>query len=291
MMQKRLFGDIMLLFVTFFWGLSFPLVENAMKVISPCVFVTIRFLLAALILMPFIWRDFKHLLDKKSIISGLILGAINVVVYNTQSIGLETLSGAQSAFITGTSVIIVPFLLPLFRMGCPTPLDIISSFFCLIGLALLTGVDVGNMSVGFLWTLLCALAVALSIIYLQKITQKSVSLNILAFYQILFTGILSAPLSIGENYASMFHTDALIGLGFCAIFATSIALLLQTKYQRFTTPSRAVMIFALEPLFASFFGYFINGQTMGLLAMFGGLLIIASLVIPEVYRINTHQNQ
>lgn len=284
MRQQRTIGDGILVFVTLCWGVTFPLVHNAMNVIDPFVFVTIRFLLASLLVTPFIFSDRTHFFDRTLLLSGFILGAINVVIYNAQSIGLETISGGQSAFITGLCVVIVPFLLPFFRMGAPTILDVISSIFCLIGLALLTGLDLNNMSSGCLWTLLCAFSVALSIVYLQKISQKSLSLNLLAFYQILFTGVLSAPFSYGKNYRAIFHADVLIALVFCAVFATSIALLLQTRYQRLTTASRAAMIFCLEPLFASLFDYWINGQKLSFLSLTGGLLIIASLLIPELYR-------
>lgn len=292
MKNPRMIGDSVLVFITFCWGITFPLVENAMQVIDPFVFVTVRFLFAALILLPFIYRDFKKSTDNRLLIkAGCILGAINVVVYSTQSIGLETISAGQSAFITGVCVVIIPFLMPLFRMGYPSRADVISSIFCLIGLALLTGVDLSQMNAGSLWTLVCAFAVAFSIVYLQHISQKISALSALAFYQIFFTGILCGPLSIGKSYTPVFDTTALMALGFCAIFGTSIALLLQTKYQRLTTASRAAVIFSLEPLFASVFGYLINGETLGLLALCGGFIIIFSLLIPEIVRMIKNREQ
>ncbi len=284
-MQQRTIGDLILLFVTFCWGVTFPLIENAVKVVDPFVFVTARFFFATLLLIPFLYKNSHAILNKKILKAGIILGLLNVVSYGAQTKGLETISAGQSAFITGTCVVMVPFLLPLFRMGTPTGLDVISSFFCLIGLSLLTGSDIHAFNIGCSWTLLCALAAALTIIYLQKASEKQSSLNVLAFYQILFTSIFTSPFSLHKSYAPLFQHDALIALLFCAIFATSLSLLLQTRYQRFTTASRAAMIFCLEPLFASIFSYWINGETLGVLALMGGLFILFSLLMPEIYRI------
>lgn len=283
--QKRVIGDSVLVFVTLCWGITFPLIENAMKEVDAFVFVTARFFLATLLLFPFVYKSFKEKFDKKLLVSGLILGLFNVVAYNAQSIGLETISAGQSAFITGASVVMVPFLLPIFRMGSPSRLDIISALFCLIGLGLLTGANLNSLNEGCLWTLICAFAVALSIIYLQKVSEKQEALTLLAFYQILFTGLFSSLFSFQKNYTHLWEKDALMALVFCTIFATSIALLLQTKYQRYTTPSRAAMIFCLEPLFASLFSYILNGETFNLTAFFGGIFIIGSLLMPEIYRI------
>jgi drug/metabolite transporter (DMT)-like permease len=50
-----------------------------------------------------------------------------------------------------------------------------------------------------------------------------------------------------------------------------------------TTPSRASLIFSLEPVFATFFGYFINGESVSWRIAVGGLIILASILTSEFW--------
>jgi len=282
-MKRSLIGDGVLLFVTLCWGVTFPLVENAVKEVDPTVFVCARFLLAAIILTPFILFTFKRKNNHGVLQASVILGVLNFIAYVCQTFGMQTASAAQGAFITGICVIIVPFLLPFFKLGKPRRLDIICSIVCLIGLLLLTGGGISVANKGVWWLLSCAFFYALAIVYLQKATQRIQNLNLLAFLQILLVGIFASFFTLGKSYSTVFHQQVLIGILFCATFATSIAFVLQTKYQHYTTASRAVMIFCLEPVFGSLFGYLINNEKLSYLSLLGGTLILLSIVATDIF--------
>ncbi|OGT30273.1 MAG: hypothetical protein A3E87_00865 [Gammaproteobacteria bacterium RIFCSPHIGHO2_12_FULL_35_23] len=286
-MQKSLIGDAVLVFVTLCWGITFPLIENAVKAVNPAVFVTLRFFVAAVILLPFVCKKkyFQSSEIKVVLRGGLILGILNTISFLSQTIGMETVTAAKGAFITGICVILVPFLLPFFRLGKPNIVDIMSTLCCFLGLFLLTGAKFSQTTAGEFWILLCAVFYAVSIVYLQQITQKLTNFTLLAFLQIFFTAVLTSPFSFSHSFISIFNPVVLIGLLFCSVFATSMALFLQTKFQRYTTASRAAMIFCLEPVFASIFGYLINGEKLGLLALFGAALILLSIITSEFYRL------
>jgi len=49
------------------------------------------------------------------------------------------------------------------------------------------------------------------------------------------------------------------------IMATVVAFLVQTYFQKFTTPTRAAVIFTLEPLSSAFFGFIIGGEVLSLM--------------------------
>lgn len=271
-------GDIFLLIVTLFWGISFPFVENAIHDIDPIVFVTVRFFCAAVFLIPTLFLNyFKH--SKTVIFAGILLGACNAIVYISQTIGLETLTSAEAAFITSINVVLVPFILPFFSLAKPKIQDIIGSILCFTGLFILLGHDLNHIHIGYVWVSLTAVFVAISIAYLQKITKKSICLNLLAFYQIAFTCFFSSLFTFGKNYHAVFNFSVISALLFCAFFATTLALWLQTKYQHYTSASRAAMIFCLEPLFASITAYLINGETLSWQAWICGLFIFLGIMI------------
>jgi drug/metabolite transporter (DMT)-like permease len=283
-MPRPIVGDVILLFVTLCWGLSFPCVENAVQAVDPTVFVTVRFFLAALLLLPILlFSEKKHC--KVVLIAGLILGACNAIVYVSQSIGLQSMTSAEAAFITSINVVLVPFILPFFALGKPRKQDIIGSLLCFLGLAFLLGHDLSHVNIGYAWVLLTAIFVAISIAYLQKVTKKEICLNFLAFYQIAFTSLFTLIFTVHKDYHGIMSLNVVWALFFCAFFCTSLTLWLQTKYQHYTTASRAAMIFCFEPVFAGIAGYILNGETLSWHAwLCGGFILfgitIASDILP-----------
>ncbi|MNB87122.1 EamA-like transporter family protein [compost metagenome] len=66
----------------------------------------------------------------------------------------------------------------------------------------------------------------------------------------------------------------LISIGPTSAFAFWI----QTACQKYTTPSRVAIIYAMEPVFAAFTGLVFGGEKPGLSAGLGCLLILAAML-------------
>jgi drug/metabolite transporter (DMT)-like permease len=273
-------ANLYLVLATMMWGATFPLTRNALTAVDPFVFVSLRFAIAALFLLPLVIGLF-HKTSKVLIWGSLLVGVFNAAAYLCQTIGLQTVNSARGAFITGSSVVVVPFLAPLFRLNKPTTIDIVCALIGFLGLAVLTDVRHLQISRGDIWIFLGAMAFSLQITYLQRLTQIVKDYKLLAFYQLLFTIPFVLLLTRGHDFSAAIHPKALSGILFCALFATSLAYYLQNKYQKFTSASKVALIFALEPLFASIFG-FINHEIPAKSTIYGGLILLASLILPSV---------
>ena len=278
-MSQSLKADLVLVFITLSWGITFPLIARAVQTVSPYWFVSIRFFIASIVLLPFLCKEIKFT-TKHLLKSGAVLGVFNAGAYLAQTMGMKTVDAAHAATITGASVIIVPFLLPFFALGKPKITDVISAVFCLVGLTILTKTITSHFSLGDGWILLCTFFVALSIVYLQKSSTNIKHINLLAFYQITFTFPLPMIIWLfsAEKSFIQVNLSVVIAVIFCAVVATSIALLLQTRYQRFTTATRAAMIFLLEPVFGVFFGCIINNDKISWHIIIGTSIIILSIL-------------
>ncbi len=282
-MSNKKRAIIILFIVTALWGLTFPLIKNAVANIAPLEFVTIRFLLAAIVLLPFIIKEIKQN-NYSLLIAGICLGVLNSAVYATQTIGLQTISSAQAAFIVGMNVIFIPFLAAFFKVGAIKIIDVITAIICVIGLFIFTNFAI-RFHIGSLWCLFSAISIAASIVYLQFITTKKTisSFKLLAFYQILFTAPIPAVFSANFSSLNYFiNIHVLIAILFCAIFATSIALLLQTKYQRYVDTTKVALIYSLEPVFAALFAFIINKELITLNMLLGGIIMLLGLVLHVV---------
>lgn len=277
-------ANLWLVLVTLIWGATFPLIHAAVENVNATVFVATRLLIASLFLLPFAWKEFRCL-SKPLLLYGFILAVISGGVYITQTVGLETISSARSAFITGISVVLVPLLQPFFKFRKPNALELLSALLCLSGLYILTGANLAAISVGDVWTLGCALFYALSVLYLQVISHHFKSALLLTFLQMALALPLFFILTIHQSFHGLLAPAVITGLLFCAIISSGLGLYLQVRYQQKTTAAKAALIYSLEPVFASLFGYLLNGEKLGLNIWIGGGIILSSLIIPELLKL------
>ena len=139
-MNRELKAYLILLTVPVMWGITFPLMHRIVADYAPSLFVFWRFMLAALIMSPlFISAIIKRRLKWGDVRYGLILGLLNSGSFVLQAMSLKYMDSSRAAFLTGINVVMVPFLLPLFKMGRPKAIEIIAALFCLWGIYLISG--------------------------------------------------------------------------------------------------------------------------------------------------------
>ncbi len=275
--KKILKAELILFSMTLIWGITFPLVKGAVETIPPFAFLFIRFLIAAITLYPFI----KVEVDRKTIKAGVIVGLFLFLGMATQTVGLVYTTASKSGFITGLFVIFVPFVDYLFFRTKTTFLGILGVVAAAIGIYLITNPkDGGGFNFGDFLTLLSAVCYAFQIVLIDKYTKKHNASSIV-FYQILTTVVLSiiCSFAFSESLSFKFSTQSVIALFVTGVIATTIAFMIQGKYQQQTTALRAGIIFSFEPLSALFFSYILLSETMGTTAILGGLFIVAGIIM------------
>ncbi len=65
------------------------------------------------------------------------------------------------------------------------------------------------------------------------------------------------------------------------IFASAFGFLVQTWAQRRTSATRTALAFALEPVFAALFGFWLAGDRLGAIGWLGCAVIMAGIVVAE----------
>lgn len=286
-MARRANAMIALFFVTAAWGMTFPLIRRAVGHINPNEFVLIRLLISTAIFSPVLWWKRKYI-SKKLLIAGFIFGSLEAACYLTQSIGIQTISSANSAFITALSVVIAPFLAPLFGLAKPRWFDIIAAGICITGIFILSGADLESMQSGVYWTLACAVFYALSVNYLSRVT-KYITENLT------FVGLqisLGLPLPIIAlsitGRSGHWHGIAIAAVTFCAL-STLASYYLQTRFQRRLSVAQVMLIFAFEPIFATIFAMVINNEIPTRHTLIGGGFVIASFLFSQLLSSRTNQ--
>ncbi|WP_414647975.1 DMT family transporter [Desulfitobacterium sp.] len=279
MIQRR-WANLSLLAVTAVWGATFIVVKRATEDLPPFPFLSIRFAIAFLTLLPFVWIQ-RNYLTRTGIWKGLGLGCILFGGYATQTIGMQYTTASNAGFITGLSVVLVPALVVLTTQRLPRPTLILGIISATLGLALLSLGDDLRFNQGDLIVLFCAFFFALHIFFVGHYAPTE-NATVLAAGQILAVSILSGISSFIFPQASIhFSSYAWFGILLTAIPATSLAFFIQTKMQQFTTPTQTALICSAEPVFSALFAFLLAGEILPLRGLAGATLVLIGMLIAE----------
>jgi drug/metabolite transporter (DMT)-like permease len=262
------------------FGVTFPLVADAVDDVTPFAYLLLRFLIAVVALAPFaIAIARSHGDDRRLLLRvGAIAGVLLFGGYATQTIGLQEASPSTSAFITGLYVCFTPFVEAFVSRRWPAPWVIAGIAIATVGLFFMTGADLG-FGTGELWTLACALLFAVWIVYQGGYANRLQTIPFTTV-QMAMVVLLCIP-ATGAQGTGDFTTVAIFAAVFTGIMCSSIALSLQLYGQRRIPPSRAALILLSEPVFAAF-AAFVDGERLGTIELVGAAVILGGIALTEL---------
>jgi drug/metabolite transporter (DMT)-like permease len=282
-MSSSLKATLILFLIAGLWGLTFPFISIGIHYLSPSVFVLLRLSFAALLFLPVLFKERKGVswqLIKYTCLLGLFQG----LCFLFQTIGLQTVDTANCAFIAASSVIMVPFLAPLFKLSLPRRRDIVAALVSAIGIAVLTGLKLSLINRGDIWAFAAAISYALVINMLQKITDKYSNTALITSLQLIFTLPVPVLLATMNWQISHWSWEVICAIAYCSLMATCVVFYLQTRYQHYVSVTRAAVIYAFEPLFATLFAVWIQHQPITKPIIMGGSLLLVSFMISSIQR-------
>lgn len=286
-------SELALIGVTLLWGATFVLVKNVLDHASTLVFLAMRFSLAA-VALALLFRG--RLLEapelrKTSLTGGAIAGGCLFSAYFFQTFGLRYTTPSKSAFLTGLTTVLVPFLSSIVYQKTPHLSEVIGAGVATAGLAMLT-LHAGEFRIGFgdAVTLGCTVTFAMHILVLGRWAAKS-SFALLSVAQIAVTALL-ALLTCGwaEPPVLRWTVGLAAAVVITGLFATALAFTVQAWAQRHTTPTTVALIFALEPVSAAVTSYLVEGEVLWGRALAGAALILAGVLCVELKPVGAREH-
>ena len=281
--MKKIRAGVLLLITTFFWGVTFTIVKDAVSKVDVFVFLSQRFLLASSIMLP-IALIRANRINVKLLTHGFILGILLFASYGFQTVALKYTSASNTGFLTGLNVLLVPlfgallFRLPIgpnikLGVGLATP-----------GLFLLCSNGSLVFNNGDLLAAICGACVALHLLFTSRFARHADSdVYLLTVLQLGTVGAMSlAAAGIRGKEVFVWHPELLWTLVICVLIATIFAFLVQTSMQKVISPSHTALIFCTEPVFAAAYAYYAAGERLGVFGVVGALLIFAGMVLSEL---------
>ncbi len=271
-----------LFYCAFIWGSTFVVTKYALRFVDSSALVSIRFIISALLLLPFILRKNNFFAYMKE---AFMLSIFLSLLYITQTLGLVYTTASNSGFITGLFIIFIPIFMFIIKKQKPLKIEIIAGFLAVTGMWFLTG-GIEGINIGDLLTLLAAMSYSLHLIFTDKYVKNNYDIIKLSFHQFWMAGIISAITVIlsGKSF-KVSDINGWYVIIFLAIFPTLFAFFIQMKAQKYADPFKVGIIFTLEPVFAAIFAWSIGGEEFIWIKAFGGFLIFSSMIIIELEKL------
>jgi drug/metabolite transporter (DMT)-like permease len=270
---------VALIAVTVVWGVTFVQVKDAVDIYPLFAFLAVRYAIATGVL-GIAGAPRLRSLGRSGFAAGGFLGALLGIGIALQTAGLQRTTVSSTGFITGLYVVLTPlFGLLLFRtrVGLEVWAGVVLS---LVGLGMLSGVHVGSTA-GDALVLASTSAQALQIVMVERYANRydAIALTLVEMATCCL-GFLVIAVALGDLSVPRGWTvwGALLVTG---IFASALAYLIQVWAQQRMSAARIALVFALETVWAGFFGYVLDGDRLGLLGWGGCAAILGGIVLAE----------
>jgi drug/metabolite transporter (DMT)-like permease len=276
--SKKIAAGFLLVAATFFWGVTFVTVKDAIGKAPVFVFLAQRFSIAFFFLLlpfPLTWRR----LNRRSFYGGIVLGVLLFGGFAFQTLSLRFTTASNTAFLTGLNVVLVPVVSSMiFRKKIRFHV-MLSALLAFAGLYLLCAGKGMSFNAGDLLGFICAVFIAVHIIFTGKYAGTcdtywltAIQIGVIGFLSFLVALVSGDPVFV-------YYPGIVKALVICVFFATIFAFLVQTTMQRYINASTTAVIFCMEPVFAALTAYVLTGERLGVQGVAGAVLIFSGMVL------------
>ena len=275
----RLKADLLLFMVAIIWGTAFVAQGIAGQYGVAYLFNGVSFMLAGVILIPFIPRGTKISTEqwKWMLIAGVVLCFATAL----QQVGLFFTKIANASFLTSLYAVFTPFLLWIGFRERPHWVDLVAVTLAGIGAFMLSTAGQFQVQAGDALELIGSLFWALHFVVLGKYASKFESISFAAGHFII-SGFINFIIGLSVEDISTLTALPLIGaIIYRATLSVGIGYTLQVWGQKHTPPTDAALILSLEGVFAVIAAWFALKQTLLPTQIIGCVIIFVAVLISQ----------
>lgn len=276
---------ILLIVLTLIWGSSFILIKKGLEHFDPYQVGALRVLIAGVLLSPLAIIHRKKFPQKR--IKWLVLAAFsgNFIPMFLFPIAETQISSSVAGIINSMMPIFVIIVGGLFWKSATTGRQILGVSISFSGACLLMLGSQGETGIKFFPILLLLIATFLYAISMTTVKAKlnDISSQVLSgfvFFYVLFLPSLLALISTGFFGEFKGTSSEFLGLGYVSllsIFGTGLAMLLNYRLLKISSPLFASTVTLLMPIVAVIWGV-LDGERLTAIQFTGGLIIIGGLI-------------
>jgi drug/metabolite transporter (DMT)-like permease len=279
--EMRLKANLTLFAVAVIWGTAFITQGIAAQYHVAYLFNGVCFLLATVILLPFIPRGKK--IPREQWKWMLIAGGILFAATALQQVGILYTKVANAGFLTSLYVVFTPFLLWLGFRERPHWMDMVAVVAASVGAYFLSSAGKGvQFQNGDGLELIGAIFWGLHFVVLGKFASRFEQISF-ASGHFFVTGLLNFLMGLVFEHLGQLTPLPLIGaILYRASLSIGIGYTLQVWGQKHTPPTDAALILGLESVFAAIAAWFALKQGLFPLQVLGCAIILAAVMFSQL---------
>ncbi len=272
--RKVAFGG--LIFVAVVWGSTFPIISTSLKFIDPMSFLLFRFIIASLVLLPFIYKR----INKRDAIFGSLVGIPLFLGYVTQTYGLEYTSPSMSGLITGIYIILTPVLSIFILKNGVDMVKIYLTVAAFVGMVLMSVTSTSGQILGNVLTVGTAIFYALQMVLTEKYLVKGDPM-VFTFFQLVVVAVLSLVVSPESvlKVGVLTNSYVLFSILFNAILGTTLAIWILSLSIKSISAYLTALILIIEPVSAVAVSTIFFHYPVTSLMLLGGVIILVSMLL------------
>jgi drug/metabolite transporter (DMT)-like permease len=281
----RLKADITLFIIAIIWGSAFVAQRVAGQLGSVYLFNGARYILAGLVVLPFVKRNTFSSIPREQYKWMFAAGFLLFLAAAFQQAGVQFTTAGNAGFITSLYVVLVPIVMLLGWKEKPHWLALVAVGMAGVGAYFLSTGGQYEVQKGDALELAGALFWALHVALLGKFAMQFESASF-SVGQLLICGILNLVLGlvVEEPLFSWPLAGAVI---YTAVMSLGLCYTLQVWAQKHTPPSDAALILSLESVFAVLAGWLLLGERLAGLQYFGCVLIFVAVALSQLKEWNS----
>jgi len=246
-------------------------------------------MIVAAVLLAIFYRKKIAVLTKPALTGGVLAGIFLFAGYAFQTTGLKLTTPSKSAFLTGTSSVLVPVALVAIWHVRIHVWRVVGILLALVGLFLMTVpggpgglADFANVNVGDILTIGCAICFTFHVIFVGRASQR------FPFEQVAFLQVATAAVLMTISTPLLEHPyfrptpTVIAAILITGVLCTAVAFSIQSWAQQFTPATHTALIFTTEPVFAWLTSFVYLHERLGLRAGAGALLILGGVLVSEL---------
>ncbi|GAB4454351.1 MAG: DMT family transporter [Anaerolineales bacterium] len=276
----RLKADLTLLFIAVIWGTAFVAQRLAGQLGSVYLFNGVRYLLAGLVVVPFVRWESAPSYPRAQFKWMFAAGFLLFVAAAFQQAGMQFTTAGNAGFITSLYVVLVPLVMFFGWREQPHWLSVVAVGMAGAGAYLLSTGGRFEVQKGDALELAGALFWALHVVVLGKFASRFEPMSF-SVGQLLVCGLLNLTLGLFVEPPVFSWTWAGAAV-YTAVLSLGLCYTLQVWAQRHTPPSDAALILSLESVFAVLAGWLVLNERLTAVQMFGCLLIFVAVGLSQL---------
>jgi drug/metabolite transporter (DMT)-like permease len=225
-------------------------------------------------------------LDTVTIVRGMTVGVALGLTNLSFVFGIQGTSISRAGILNNLFVLFIPVITKIIWRDRIGRVNSAGIALAVAGIVLLATSGGGGFNRGDIFSTFCAFLIACHIISVSKVLKDNDVFLITLVQFATVTLIAGAATLLLPLPAFSITTPAVLSVVYCAVLPTVLCFTLQNIYQRYVTPTRAGLIYTLDPVWSLIAGFFVLGERLNDREWIGCGIIFLAALLPLLYRLS-----